>query len=62
MFRRQPLTKQIQVRLTNRTLDQLERLADDLGTTRSDVVRRLIVDNARREPIASHSQTERGSK
>lgn len=27
----------------------MERLADDAGTTRSDMVRRLSVDNSRRE-------------
>lgn len=46
---RKPFDKLIRVRLTERTLDDLERLADDAGTTRSDMVRRLIVDNSRRE-------------
>ena len=46
---RKPFDKLIRVRLTERTLGQLERLADLAGTTRSDMVRRLIVDNSRRE-------------
>ena len=48
-MRRQKLTEIIQLRLTPRVFQRLEELADEAGTTRSDVLRRLIFDYARRE-------------
>ena len=39
----------IQVRLTNRVVERLDQMADDYETTRSDIIRRMLVENTRRE-------------
>ena len=48
-MQRQRLTEIIQLRLTPRVFQRLEELADEAGTTRSDVLRRLIFDHTRRD-------------
>ena len=46
---RHKLQNVVQVRLTDRVVQRLDRMADDCETTRSDIIRRMLVENTRRE-------------
>ena len=48
-MRQHKLTNVVRVRLTERVVERLDRMADDCETTRSDVIRRLIVENTKSE-------------
>ncbi len=48
-MRRHKLENVVQVRLSDRVVERLDRMADDSETTRSDIIRRMLVENTRRE-------------
>ncbi len=48
-MRQHKLTNVVRVRLTERVVERLDRMADDCETTRSDIIRRMLVENTRRE-------------
>ena len=59
-MRQQKLTNVVRVRLTERVVERLDRMADDYETTRSDIIRRLIVEKTRREePHQAQTASER---
>ena len=57
-MRRHKLENVVQVRLTNRVVERLDRMADDHETTRSDIIRRMLVENTRREERQAQATTD----
>jgi hypothetical protein len=46
-----PTTTQVAIRLPCKVLDTLDALADELGLTRSALIRHVLVDHCRRHPV-----------
>ena len=53
------LVSVVQVRLTRRVMARVERLAEEMETTRAEMVRRLIVEATRANEILLANQTPR---
>ena len=58
-MRQYQLSEVVRVRVTRPVLERLDRMADDAGTTRSDMVRRLIIDNSRQAERQTQTTSER---
>ena len=58
-MRQYQLSEVVRVRVTPPVLERLDRMADDAGTTRSDMVRRLIMDNSRQAERPAQATSDR---
>ena len=56
---RHKLENVVQVRLTDRVVERLDQMADDNETTRSDVIRRLLVAHTRRQEQQAETTSTR---